>query len=99
MSRSTWEKILTAFLEPDDESFDALMKVGGLIGAVAGILYGFNIGGLGGSIVGVFLGGLVGAIGLSAIVPMVGRVVLFLLAIGILAVPIWIISMLWGVGK
>jgi hypothetical protein len=94
-----WSKIVMAFLEPDDQTSDIIWKVGAALGALFGIIVGFDSAGVGGALVGVVVGSVIGAILLFTVMMIIGRAVLFALVGGAIAVPILIVYSLWGVGK
>lgn len=79
----------------DNDALGALALIGGCVGAVLGIVQGFQAHGVGGAIVGGFLGFLAGAI--------VGAVALLLLGVAIVGlliyVAVWLMLKLWDLGR
>ena len=84
-------------------SANQITFVTGAIGAIAGLIlggsFGFDLGGVGGAIIfGVVAGGVGLAVGAAA--PILAAVALQgALVVGVIALLIWIIMSLWGVGK
>ena len=79
----------------NDDGMGVVAGLGGVIGAIYGIVQGFQAHGIGGALVGGFLGFLGGML--------LGLLVVFALGLavvgGVIYVIYWIISKLWDVGK
>jgi hypothetical protein len=92
---SAWIQEATSVSSGDGDSLGMVAGVGGCIGAVFGIVQGFNAHGIGGAIVGGFVGFLGGMV--------LGALAVFALGIGIVALVIyavyWVLSNLWNVGR
>lgn len=85
--------------EASQETYDLIHKISAVLGIFLGVVVGFMGAGIGGAIVGAIVGGLVGTVFLPALGALAVRIVGFVLAWAILAIPIWIIYSTWGVGN
>lgn len=78
---------------------EGIMGVGLVIGALVGGYKGFMAAGVGGAIVGIVIGGFVGAWVLAFLFYALMWALVVGLGVGVIALIIWIIHGLWGVGK
>lgn len=93
---------LPEFFEGPESLPANLMVYSGIIGAIIGLIIGFSNAGIGGAIAGILGGGIAGALG-GGFLFIISAAFVFLLPwiliIGGLALAIFLISSLWGVGR
>ena len=85
--------------ELDERTSSIIMTIGAVLGGFTGLYIGFTGAGIGGAIVGIVIGSIIGAIGIILVLE-IGLIILIVsFFLGIIAAVIYVISLLWGVGK
>lgn len=85
--------------ELSEKTQNNIFLVGAIAGGFLGICIGFVNAGIGGAVVGVVIGAIVGALGLAMLVNVIPWVLIIGTGAAILAAIVYVLSLLWGVGK
>ena len=94
--------LINKIKESDDPIWDVVFPISETICIAFGVIYGFTKAGIGGAIIGAIVGAIAGflAIPIGGMLLVLGQVALVgAIYIAVIGGVIWLISVLWGVGK